>query len=1717
MRLRRVATITSALDEFIDPAGNHHDNVIQNGGKTFDTSPKLLGTLDATLHAGETLVVYRDGVKLGIADVSGLGWSFQDTAVAAGEHVYTARAETAAGARGSVSGDFTINETRPTFSSDIPVLATENFLIFDTRGVSRTASDGSTISFDLLEGVKALEKAGMTVKSYTDSDGFISIEVDWQAYEKAHRDLNFDLYRLTSHRHVDNDKGGLDYYLKIDTALGYSTNTLDKWIQPIPWADAGIEQPATPPAASFITGIYDVYTDAAGNPAQSLIPEGGVTVALLHKITFTFSEPLPQGAWVGDGYEIYRDGVRLQPDSDILEYKYDRVTNIGWVIETNVPPGPHVYTMQVPRKFGEQGAWSEPYSIVEAAPASLAVATISSALDEFIDPNGIHHDQTISAGGKTADPSPQLHGTLSAALHEGEVLAIYRDGQKIGTASITGLAWSYQDDGLTKGQHVYTANVVSGTGEQGAHSVDFILTEMAGTNSRSFEILATEDFLIFDIRLIPRTTSDGKPVSFDLLEGVKMLENAGTTVKSYTDAGGIISIEVDWVAYAKVHPGAYFDLVSHSHIDNDKGGLNSYIPITVPDFSILLTRLGTWTATSYVADGGQQLSTPAAEATINGVFDSYVDADGHAQLSLVPTGGASGESTHRIEGTLSDPMRLGSDWLVIYRDGVKLEGDNHSFNVGAKDSNITWWIIDSDAPPGTHVYTARVERLYGDQGAWSEPYSIVEAAPASLAVATISSALDEFIDPNGIHHDQTISAGGKTADPSPQLHGTLSAALHEGEVLAIYRDGKQIGTASVTGLGWSYQDEGLTSGQHVYTANVVSASGEQGVHSGEFAITEKAGTNSSGLKILATEDFLIFDTRFDARATADGKSISVDMLEGVRMLEKAGMTVKSYTDNGGIISIEVDWVAYTKAQPGPAYLDLDLHRHIDNDQGGIDYYNLIAVPDFPILLNLLGKWIPGNFVIDAGGQSPTPAATATITGVFDSYVDAEGHAQLFLIPVGGVSSDSTHRIEGTLSEPMSKWSDSLVIYRDGEKLTGDTHSFDPLSNQSNTTWWIIDNDVPPGPHIYTARVEREFEAQGAWSESYGIVETASAVMAVATITSALDEFIDPNGIHHDQTISAGGKTADPSPQLHGTLSAALHEGEVLAIHRDGKQIGTASVAGLGWSYQDEGLTSGQHVYTASVVSASGEEGVHSNEFVLVETAGTRFGSFQFLATEEFLIFDTRFEDKTTSDGKIISVDMLESVRTLEKAGMTVKSYTNDDGVISIEVDWVAYAKNTLGAYLDLTVHRHIDNDRNGIDYYNLIALPEFPVLLNLLGKWYPTYFVPDAGGQSPTPAATATITGVFDSYVDAEGHAQLSLIPAGGVSSDSTHRIEGTLSEPMSKWSDSLVIYRDGEKLTGDTHSFDPLSNQSNTTWWIIDNDVPPGPHIYTARVERAVEAQGPWSESYGIQEIARESTQDTLTARMLLNDNLLVVDTGILNHTNADGSIASIQLTAELTLAGGTIAAFHATVDGKGTGSFEADWVRLLAANPDGKLTITAHDNVNLSDQILDIHTVGTLSGQIGHWLTATPDGESAIFFSPADRSVQIHGGTGVNTITVTDDHQTIDLASLTGKTIGSTVTGIERIDLGGQHNTLKIAMIDVLNLGETDLFRADGKQQLMVNGKNVDTVELSNTRVAGIADGDWELQGNAKIGGVAYYVYEHSTAHVELMVQQGVQLSMH
>jgi hypothetical protein len=132
---------------------------------------------------------------------------------------------------------------------------------------------------------------------------------------------------------------------------------------------------------------------------------------------------------------------------------------------------------------------------------------------------------------------------------------------------------------------------------------------------------------------------------------------------------------------------------------------------------------------------------------------------------------------------------------------------------------------------------------------------------------------------------------------------------------------------------------------------------------------------------------------------------------------------------------------------------------------------------------------------------------------------------------------------------------------------------------------------------------------------------------------------------------------------------------------------------------------------------------------------------------------------------------------------------------------------------------------------------------------------------------------------------------------------------------------------------------------------------------------------------------------------------------------------------------------------------------------------------------------------------------------------GKGFDMVEFLGDHQVLDLSALIDPLSdrSSHVPGIGGFDLGGHHNALVLSLADVLSLGEQDLFIDDGKQQLIVNGKAGDSVDLTSSHVPGLTDGDWHHQGTAEVGGVLYNVVEHSTANTELLVEHAVRVEVH
>ncbi|CAN7199179.1 Ig-like domain-containing protein [Caballeronia sp. LjRoot34] len=131
-------------------------------------------------------------------------------------------------------------------------------------------------------------------------------------------------------------------------------------------------------------------------------------------------------------------------------------------------------------------------------------------------------------------------------------------------------------------------------------------------------------------------------------------------------------------------------------------------------------------------------------------------------------------------------------------------------------------------------------------------------------------------------------------------------------------------------------------------------------------------------------------------------------------------------------------------------------------------------------------------------------------------------------------------------------------------------------------------------------------------------------------------------------------------------------------------------------------------------------------------------------------------------------------------------------------------------------------------------------------------------------------------------------------------------------------------------------------------------------------------------------------------------------------------------------------------------------------------------------------------------------------------HGEKSVETFAFLGHHQVLDLGALTDRSL-ATSSGIGGFDLGGQHNALKMSLADTLSLGEHNLFLDDGKQQLMVTGKDGDSVDLSNSPVAGLSDGQWQHHGTAQVGGHTFNVIEHSGSHTELLIEQAVRIELH
>ena len=536
---------------------------------------------------------------------------------------------------------------------------------------------------------------------------------------------------------------------------------------------------AAPAQAATVIAVVDNVAPVTGTVAS-----GGTTNDTAPAVSGTLSA----GLGAGESVQVLRDGAVIGTAS---------VSGTDWsYADSGLSNGnSYAYTARVVDGAGNLGATGTPYSIAVDTVAPAQAATVTAIVDNVAPVTG-----TVASGGTTNDTAPAVSGTLSAGLGAGESVQVLRDGAVIGTASVSGAAWSYADSGLSNGNsYAYTARVVDGAGNQGTTSASYSISVVTAAPSKTATVIAVVDNVAPVTGTVASggTTNDTAPaVSGTLSAGL----GAGESVQVLRDGAVIGTASVsgtDW-----------------SYADSGLSNGNSYAYT-----ARVVDGAGNLGATGTPYSIAVDTVAPAQAATVTAIVDNVAPVTG-----TVASGGTTNDTAPAVSGTLSAGLGAGESVQVL-RDGAVIGT--------ASVSGAAWSYADSGLSNGnSYAYTARVVDGAGNQGATSASYSISVVTAAPSKTATVIAVVDNVAPVTG-----TVASGGTTNDTAPAVSGTLSAGLGAGESVQVLRDGAVIGTASVSGTDWSYADSGLSNGNsYAYTARVVDGAGNLGATGTPYSI-----------------------------------------------------------------------------------------------------------------------------------------------------------------------------------------------------------------------------------------------------------------------------------------------------------------------------------------------------------------------------------------------------------------------------------------------------------------------------------------------------------------------------------------------------------------------------------------------------------------------------------------------------------------------------------------------------------------------------------------------------------------------------------------------------------------------------------------------------------------------------------------------------------------
>ncbi|HFU0692102.1 TPA: Ig-like domain-containing protein, partial [Morganella morganii] len=481
-------------------------------------------------------------------------------------------------------------------------------------------------------------------------------------------------------------------------------------------------------------------------------------------------------------------------------------------------------------------------------------------------------------------------------------------------------------------------------------------------------------------------------------------------------------------------------------------------------------------------------TAPTQTVTITEIID-----DKAPQVGKVDNGKYTNDDTPTLNGTINAALGKG-ETVVIFRNGA------YAGTATMKADGLSWTYTDNSLTDGnTYEYKAYVRDAAFNEGPESAPYTIHMDSTAPVQTVTITEIMDDKAPGTG-----KVENGKYTNDDTPTINGTISQALSETEMVAVFRDGVFLDYAKVTGgTNWTLTDTLADDGRYSYTAKVVDKAGNIGPESTGYVINLDTSVPAQTVKITSVlDDVKPFEGNIDKGGYTNDKTPE---LHG---------TVSSALKANQVLAIYLNdkWVANVTVND-------DLTWQYTGTLSTDGHYTWKAVVE-----TLAG--VPGaSDEYDINLDTSVPATLATIDKFWDHVGAEQGEFKN-----GDVTDDRNPELRGSLSQEL-KVRESVLIFDTTKGAIGSGLEVLMGTAIANGREWAF---LVPGDHRLENGSSPKFEALVTNGSTYG--------KPSADFTLKVDLDINVNVV----------KTLDTHPIISGSVGFQIYNDEHVKVTVNGK-------------------------------------------------------------------------------------------------------------------------------------------------------------------------------------------------------------------------------------------------------------------------------------------------------------------------------------------------------------------------------------------------------------------------------------------------------------------------------------------------------------------------------------------------------------------------------------